>query len=561
MNESSPVKIKQQPDPITVEIIQSSLTAITDEMFATMRRTAMSSIIYEVLDFGVALMNAEGELSSSGSGIPGFVGMLQPGVEAIMDKFDVKTQVFDGDIFALNIPHRGGVSHVNDVVLIMPVYHSDVLIGWLANKAHWVDLGGAFPGGISPDALDIYQEGLQLPGIKVVDKGELNQAVLDIMMINSRVPETTKGDFWAGVASLRAGYNRLRNIADKYGVDALSYSINDYIRLGEEVSREALLSLPKGEFKASEIIEDGRELKVCVTISDDEFLVDLRGNPSQTKTSLNSSYDSTLVDCLMIFKSITRPDTPGNAGSFKPVKLLTDKGSIFDAEYPAAMGIYYEVSMLVYDLIWKALAPVVPNHLPAGHYASICGTFMGGPHPDTGEALGIVEPQLGGWGASRESDGINALYTGFHGDTFNVPVEIIEQRNGLMVDQLSLNITDGGEGEYIGGKGINLDYRIMTDEWWLTMAYVRSQTGPWGMDGGKEGSTNYVVVERSDGEAKRYSECTALDLKKDDVVKVFTATGGGYGDPKKRPKDKVLEDVKNGYISSEQAQKVYGVSV
>lgn len=550
-----------QHDPITIEIIQSSLSAITDEMFATMRRTAMSSIIYEVLDFGVALFNANGDLASSGSGIPGFIGMLEPGVKAIMEKFDVTKEIFDGDIFMLNIPHMGGVSHVNDVVLIMPVFANGNLVGWLSNKAHWVDLGGAFPGGISPDATEVYQEGLQLPGIKIMEKGQLNQAVLDIILINSRVPETTKGDFWAGISSMRAGQKRFLTLIEKYGEPAITFAMEDYIALGEKISRASMKDLPKGEFRAEETLEDGRVIKVVITITDEKFIVDLRDNPEQSKTSsLNSSRDSTLVDCQMLFKAVTSPDTFGNAGSFKPIELLTDKGSMFDAEYPTAMGVYYEVAMLGLDLLWKALAPSMPDRLPAGHYSSICGTFMGGPHPETGHNHGIVEPQLGGWGAAQDADGLNALYTGFHGDTFNVPVEITEQRNGLRVDRLCLNDAPGGEGEFIGGKGICLDYRILTDDWWLTMAYTRSHEGPWGLDGGLTGSTNYVEVHLANGEKTHYSACTAIPLGVDDVVKVFSATGGGYGSPSKRPRDKVLEDIKNGYLTAARAKEVYGVT-
>lgn len=546
-------------DPITIEIIQSSLTAITDEMFATMRRTAMSSIIYEVLDFGVALFNAEGELASSGSGIPGFIGMLEPGVAAIKKKFSGEGEINDGDIFILNIPHAGGVSHINDVVLILPVFSCGRIIGWLANKAHWVDLGGAFPGGISPIATEIYQEGLQLPGVKVIDRGELNQAVLDIIVINSRVPDTTKGDFWAGVASMRAGQKRFLSLVEKYGDDAIQYAMDDYIILGEKIARSSMADLPKGEFTAEETLEDGRVIRVVITIEDDQFVVDLRGNPAQSKTALNASRDATFVDCQMIFKAITSPETFGNAGSFRPIKMLVDDGSMFAARYPAAMGVYYEASMLLFDILWKALAPVMPERLTAGHYASICGTFMGGPHPETGHNHGIVEPQLGGWGASQESDGVNALYTGYHGDTFNVPVEVTEQRNGVMVDRLALNEAPGGEGEYIGGKGIVLDYRIMSDDWWITMAYVRSETGPWGLEGGNRGTTNYIELLRVNGEKTRYAECTAVTLNKDDVVKVYTATGGGFGDPKKRPRKAVLQDIKNGYITAERAKEVYGV--
>ncbi|MEM9168423.1 MAG: hydantoinase B/oxoprolinase family protein [Pseudomonadota bacterium] len=546
-------------DPITIEIIQSALTAITDEMFATMRRTAMSPIIYEVLDFGVALFDAEGELASSGAGIPAFVGMLQPGVKTVVEKYGASGDINDGDVFMLNIPQRGGVSHLNDVVLILPVFVGGARLGWLANKAHWVDLGGAFPGGISPDATELHQEGLQLPCVKIVSAGETNRTALEIILANSRLPQTTEGDFWAGVSSLRAGAKRFVEIAEKYGADAVRFAIADYIRLGEAISRDAMASLPKGVFRSEETMDDGRKLQAAITVTDDAFHVDLTGNPPQSAGSLNSSYDASFVACQMVFKAITSPETFGNAGSFRPIVLQTDKASIFDADYPAAMSIYYETGMLLFDLLWKALAPAMPDRLPAGHYGSICGTFLGGPHPQTGAQQGIIEPQLGGWGAARGADGVNALYTGYHGETYNMPVEVSEQRNGVRVDRLALNVVDGGEGEHVGGKGVCLDYRILSDNWWLTVAYVRSEHGPWGLDGGKNGSTNYVELARANGETSRFASCTALTLNEGDTVKVYTATGGGFGDPKKRPREAVLDDVKNGYVSRARAAAVYGV--
>ncbi len=546
-------------DPVTIKIIQSSLKAITDEMFATMRKTAMSSIIYEVLDFGVALTDSRGNLASSGAGIPGFIGMLEPGIRTVIRKFGSCNGIREGDIFITNIPHHGGVSHLNDVVLILPVFAGEDIIGWLANKAHWVDIGGAYPGSISPDAQDLYQEGLQIPAIKVIDHGELNQAVLDIIKINSRLPETTEGDFWAGVASMRAGEKRFSGLVAKYGKEAVLYAMEDYIALGEAVSRRVLKTLPKGDYAASEVLDDGRTVKVVITITEDEFIVDLRGNPQQSKSAFNTSYDATVVDARMIFKAVASPGSFANAGTFKPLRVLVDQGSMFAAQYPSAMSVYYEVGIMLFDLLWKALAPALGDSLPAGHYASICGTFIGGPHPETGKPHSIVEPQLGGWGACRDADGLNALYTGHHGDTFNCPVEITEQRNGLLVDRFCLNEEPGGEGEFIGGKGINLDYRILRDEWWITMSYVRSETPPWGLDGGLDGTTNYIKVVRQDGDEKRYRSCTALPLGRGDVVKVVTATGGGYGEPRRRSRDKILEDLKNGYISAARAREVYGI--
>lgn len=545
-------------DPITIEIIQSSLRAITDEMFATMRKTAMSSIIYEVLDFGVAMMDADGQLASTGSGIPGFIGMLEPGVRSVIEKYDA-ADIYPDDIFMTNIPHEGGVSHLNDVVLILPVFADKTLIGWLANKAHWVDVGGSFPGSISPDATEVYQEGLQIPCIKIIEKGMTNQAALSMIIKNSRQPVITEGDFWAGISSMRAGENRFLELVKKYGTPAVLYAIEDYIDLGERISLASLKALPKGRFKAQEITDDGLKIQAEITIKDDEFLVDLRGNPPQQANALNASFDATMVDIQMIYKAISAPQSFANAGSFRHLKLLVDDDSMFAAKYPAAMGVYYETSIMVFDLLWKALATAMPDRLPAGHYASICGTFMGGPHPETGHQHSIVEPQIGGWGAKMTGDGINALYTGYHGDTFNVPVEITEQRNGLMIDRLCLNEEAGGEGQFIGGRGINLDYRILADDWWITMAYVRSKNGPWGLCGGKRGTTNYINIVPKNGKRKRYSNCTALKLDAGDVVEVVTATGGGFGNPKKRAHEKILEDIRNEYISPKRAREVYGI--
>jgi N-methylhydantoinase B len=548
-------------DPITTEIIQSSLQAIADEMFATMRKTAMSSIIYEVLDFGVCVTNAKGELASSGAGIPAFVGMLDWGVKAVLKRHNKPGDIRPGDIFATNIPYRGGVSHMNDVTLMLPVFADGELVAWVANKAHWVDMGGMSPGSINPEASEVFQEGLQLPEVKLFENGEPVQAVMDIIMANVRLPDITTGDLWAGVASMRSGEKRIVEIAEKYGKDALVHAIEQYMLYGEAVSRKALKEMPKGTFRAEDFFDDGRKLVVEITITDDEFVVDLRGNPPQDAKAFNASYAATVVDAQMVFKAVTSHDTPANAGTFRPLKVICDEKSICAAEFPAAMGLYYEVGIRYMDLIWKAMAAAMPERLTAGHYASICGTIIGGIHPDTNRAHSFIEPEIGGWGAAEGMDGDNAQYTGFHGDTFNCPAEINEARNGVMIDQYALNPEPGGEGEFRGGKGIYLDYHILADDWWLTAMYSRSRYGPWGLNGGNEGSTNYIRIIRKNGREEVLNTCTGLTLGKDDVIRIVTANGGGFGDPKKRPREKVREDVKNGYISPDQARDVYGLTL
>ena len=260
----------------------------------------------------------------------------------------------------------------------------------------------------------------------------------------------------------------------------------------------------------------------------------------------------------MIFKSLTDPYSPCNDGSFRPIRLLTREGSVFQAKEPAAIGFYFETEVRVYDLIWRCLAKQAPDRLAAGHFASICGTFIGGLHPDTGRQYTIIEPQLGGWGASSGGDGNSAIFSGFHGETYNCPAEISEARNGLIVDRMELNTEDGGEGEWSGGRGIRLDYRVRANGSFLTAGYTRSRILPWALDGGREGSPNYVQVIRTDGSTERYAFASGVTVNKDDVIRVVTGAGGGLGDPRKRERAAIEQDIRNGFLTPERAREVHG---
>lgn len=548
-------------DPITLEIIQNSLQATADEMFAAMKKTSMSSIIYEVLDMGTGIMDAEGELASSGAGIPAFIGVLDKAVKVFIAKFDKPGDINPGDVFATNDPYYGGVTHLNDIVVAMPVFADGRIIAWTANIAHNSDVGGMAPGSLSGEATEIFQEGIRLPAIKIISKGEPIQSVMDIITVNSRMPDVLEGDVWAAIASVRVGDRRLREIAAKYGAQTFENAMTSFMDFGENVSRKALADLPKGTFDLSEEQDDGRIFNVKITIGDDEFTVDLRDNPDQADNPVNTSRDGVMVACQMIFKSLTDAHSPANGGSFRPINLLTREGSVFHAKEPAPIGFYYEIELRVYDIMWRCLAPHMPDRLAAGHFASVCGTFIGGIHPDTGRQYTIIEPQLGGWGASRESDGNSAVFCGFHGETYNCPAEINEARNGLYVDRMELNMEPGGEGKHTGGRGIVMDYRVRADNGFLTVGYTRSKFPAWSVDGGEEGSPNYVEFRPNGGEPERFAFVSGLTTKRDDVIRVVTGNGGGLGDPKERDPDAVRKDVKNGLLSPERAKEVYGVEV
>ncbi len=547
-------------DPITLEIIQSSLQAASDEMFAAFRKTAMSAIIYEVLDMGTGITDAEGNLASSGAGIPAFVGVLDKAVQRIIE-LNAAEEFRPGDIFATNDPYYGGVTHLNDVVLAMPVFADGELVAWTANIAHWNDVGGMVPGSISNEAKEIFQEGLRLPAVKLISEGTPIRSVMEIMKCNSRLPDYLQGDMWAGIAAARVGERRILELVAKYGHDTFTTALGTFMDYGEQAARRALAELPKGRFTLAEEQDSGAVYSATVEITDDEFIVDLRDNPDQDPGPNNASRDGTIIAAQMVFMNITGAHASANAGHFKPLKLLTRPGSVFDASPPAAFATYYEVEIRLYDVIWRCLAPHLGTRLPAGSFASVCGTFIGGSHPDTGRHFTIVEPQLGGWGAAAFRDGNSAMFSGFHGDTFNCPAEVAEARYGLYVEQLALNDEPGGEGEYRGGKGIVLDYRVRSNGCFFTCAYTRNKHKPWPLEGGREGSPNYVEVIRADGTVEEYAVVTALEVNEGDVIRIHTANGGGYGDPGRRRRELVLADLHDAYVTEETARTVYGLDV
>ncbi|WP_273692151.1 hydantoinase B/oxoprolinase family protein [Ketogulonicigenium vulgare] len=544
-------------DPITQEIIQNSLQAAADEMFAAFRKTAMSSIIYEVLDMGTGILDARGEIACSGAGIPSFVGVLDKAVKVIIAE-NGDEPIRPGDIFATNDPYYGGVTHLNDIIVAMPVFADGQVIAWTANIAHNSDLGGKAPGSLSGDATEIFHEGLRLPAIKIIDQGTPIAPVFKIIKVNSRMPDVLEGDVWAAIASARVGARRLEDIARKYGADAFRTAMSNFMDYGEQVSRKALAALPKGTFSFAEDQDDGSVYKCTITITDDVFEVDLRDNPAQVAGPTNAVRDGVMIAAQMLFKNLTDPWSPANEGSFRPIRLLTTPGTIADAVEPAAIGFYYEVEVRLYDLLWRCLAPHMPEQLSSGHFSSICGTFIGGTHPDTGRQYTIIEPQIGGWGARKGADGNSAIFSGFHGETYNCPAEINEARNGVWVDQMALNLAPGGEGEFAGGRGIVMDYRVRAQNGYLTANYTRSKYPAWGSQGGADGSGNIIEVRKVGETPYRQAFISELPTSPDDVIRVITGNGGGYGNPKDRDPAAVALDIKNGLISADHAREIYG---
>lgn len=554
------VKTKEY-DPFTIGIVQNALQAICDEMSVAMTKTAMSAIIYEVLDFGVGLLDPRGRLTTQGFGVPVFVGMLEAGVQEVIKKFGSENAIYPGDIFITNDPHSGGVSHLNDVVVLLPVFDEDVIVGWVSNKAHWGDIGGAVPGGISPDLDEVYQEGLIFPEVKLFERGKPIQSVIDMIVANSRVPHYTLGDMWAGIASIRTGERRLIELLRKYGRDTIEYAMESLMDYCEAMSLAALKKLPNGVFEAEDRMDNGWPVKVKVTISDDEFIVDLTENEGYLDGPFNCPRLNSVVGAQIAFKSLTSPETNlANHGTFRPFKVLTTPGTFFHSLRPKSAGMYFDGLMLAMDLVWKCVAQISPEKVGAGHLHTVGGTIFAMTHPETGNRIVTCEPMVGGWGAGPDGDGLSGQYCAGDGETYNCPVEVNEVRNGLFVERYELHCNPGGEGKYCGGKGIVLDYRVRTDDAYLTALYARTNDNPpWGLKGGRDGSLNDVIILREDDSEEHYSRIGHLKINPGDTVRFITANGGGYGDPKMRKREHVLSDLKNEYITPEQAKRIFGV--
>lgn len=557
---------KHSIDPFTVEVVKRALISAAEQMFAALGRTSKSSVIYEVLDYGCAITDASARMIAQANGIPPFIGVLTDAVSETIDKFGLDG-LAKGDVIILNDPYMGGATHQNDVVLLMPVFYGDHPIMFAASKAHWNDIGGKDPGSWSPSATDIYQEGLQFPAVKLFERGEEVRGIVDMLARNGRIPEMTLGDMRAQAASLQVAANRITQICDKYGLDTVLESTEIYLEQGRQEAFEELKSLPKGEFTAEEYIDDdglGGDpvlVKVKVTITDDEFIVDYTGTGKTCRGPINAPLSALISTAKFAYKTVVSPHGSSNEGLFAPLKVIVPEDTVFNPKRPAPTSTYWESDSYAGDVIWKALANAIPHRITAGHFLSVCGTIVSGIDDETGEWFISVEPNAGGWGAGQGKDGESGLVCSGDGETYVLSVEVAETRYPFIVDQFALNIVDGGHGQWRGGYGLVKDYRITNSKAFVTASFGRNKFPPWGLSDGMPGTPNAVEMRTVDGGVEKSGRFSNYHLETGGVVRFITGMGGGYGDPMKRDPQAVLDDVMDGCITQKIAEDVYGVVV
>jgi len=550
-------------DRFTMDVLREGFAAISDEMFVSLQRTSQSPIIYEVLDFGVGITDASGELVAQGNGVAGFLGPLGDAVREVLARgMDLRP----GDVIAANDPYAGGGTHLSDVALIRPVFaEGQHLVGFAVAKGHWTEVGGKDPGSWTADSRDVYAEGLQLPFVYAYRAGRPLPDFRAILAANSRLPEMVVGDLTAQAACLEVAERRLLEMCARHGAVTVREAMRAAGDRSERLCRDALARIPHGVFTAEDFTDtDGLgngpfPVRVSVEIGADRVRCDFTGSHGQVPGPINCTWSGLVSGVRTVFKAITDPAEPATDGWFRPLEIICPPGSIFNALRPAPVAAYFEATEMASDLVWHALAPAFGDQLPAGTFVSVCSTSLALTHPDTGEPALLVEPQPGGWGARSDADGQHGLVSVGDGETYVIPAEIAEQRYGVLVQRFGFDIVPGaGAGRRRGGRGLVREYLICCDEALLTVAWGRHLYPPWGAAGGKPGSVNYVEVLR-DGRplGPRFGKASRLPLRRGDVVRLVTGSGGGYGEPREREPSLVLADLRDGLVTPAEAAQHY----
>jgi N-methylhydantoinase B len=554
---------KPKADPVVTEIVRNGVIAVTEEMKTNLMRTAYNIIIYEALDFTTGLFTPDGETISIGIGLPMFIRGMAETVKAKIKHFGRKN-MRPGDIYVTNDSYLTG-SHLNHVTLTLPIFHKGALVGFSCCMAHWLDIGGTL-GGITTD---IFSEGLQIPILKLYDRGEANDTLIDMIKQNMRVPSRSMGDLRAQVTAVKTGERRFLELVDRYGRDEVLNAIRAIMDHCEVMARARTRSIPDGVYEAESFMDDdgieiGKKvpIRVRVIVKGEEMTVDLSGVSRQVRGSFNSGITTGYACSQVAYKCLTSPtDYPINDGSFRSLKVTVPPGRVVSAVRPAPMRWWMTYPMTIVDTVFKALAPVIPDRVIAGHHADLVVANTHGINPATSEFfIANFGPLGGGWGAKRSEDGISATVCINDGDTHNSPSEQSEVKFPLVIERYSLLTDSGGAGRHRGGLGVERVVRARVPLTLNTHA-ERAHCKPWGLEGGGDATGNEVSL-RLDGKWKTdfpNAKVLVAHLKAGDAFRLRSGGGGGYGSPLDRPIEDVESDAKQGYISLAAVRDLYGV--
>lgn len=549
-----------QVDALTVGFVWSKLDAIADEMGETLRRTAYSDAVREGRDFSAALFDRRGRLLAQADLSPGHLGAVPDAVRNMLRPFR-RDSLRPGDVITMNDAYLGS-GHLPDFYSLSPVFHQGEICGYVVVSAHLVDVGGMRPGSQSVEGVvDMFQEGLRIPPVMLYRAGVPNEDLFSVIGGNVRVPDKVLGDLRAQRNALDRGASAVSELFAQYGAEVIETSAEAFLDSSERMVRQGLAEIPDGVYRFHDYFDDvgpGTDpvrIEVAVTINGSDIEFDFTGTDPQTRSAINSPLNFTKAYCYWATKALTTGSSISqNDGQLRPVTVKAPKRSFVNPEYPAAAGGRAVLNQWIVEVIFGALAEVVPEKVTAcsGQWSN--PTF-GGVNPRTGEPFVFYDYTVGGVGARLDSDGVSAMSPVFSLE--NVPVEIQEQHYPILVERLELMTDSGGAGRTRGGLSIRKDIRMLADNVELSNLTDRHRNAGYGLYGGKPGTLGSTLI--NPGPEERILESKAsTTLAKGDVVSFRCSGSGGFGPPRERPRELVARDLAEGYISRDAAIRDYG---
>jgi N-methylhydantoinase B len=556
-------------DPITLEVLREAFVSIVREMRVTLVRTAYSSILYEGEDFSCVLMDGQAQIvaMSKGQDHPLHIVPIGWSMKAVLDKFG--DDIHPGDIFLHNDPYTGG-THLNDVAMIYPLFSPDGrLFVFPVVRAHWGDVGGMSPGSLSGGATEIFQEGVRIPPIRIVDRGRADQAVLDVLFANMRGPRERQGDYQAMIGTCRKAAERIEAVAARYGADVVRSAVAELMDRAEARMRRAIGAVGNGEYRYEAHLESGTHrlepltVRARLVVDDQAITVDLTGTSPQTAGPTNVGPAMAPTGAFTILKAFLDPGADVNSGAFRPLTVIAPPGTIVNAHPPAPCGGMVEVKYCVETAVMGALAQALEGKVTGDLKGGANHCYVGGPDPRSGATFIFYEYPAAGTGAFDGGDGNNSVRAWTESDMTTLqPIEAVEQLYPLLVERTALREDSGGPGRWRGGLGLTREVRIQAAGTRLSVLAEKAVLPPFGVCGGGAGATNRFWVRRH-GHAIEPSplpgKVSGFPLQPGDVLIMESSGGGGFADPLDRELSRIAADVAEGYVSRAAAERIYGV--
>jgi N-methylhydantoinase B len=554
----------KQIDPITLAVLAGRMEQIADEMDATLFRAAFNPIIAEAHDASHGLYHSvSGDTLVQGkSGLPIFVGVMSFAVKAVIQKAAENGDLEEGDIYIFNDAHMGG-THLSDMRLVRPYFHDGKLFCYLASVGHWHDVGGAVPGNYNPAATDAFQEAFVLPPVRLAKAGKMQTDIIDILMRNTRLPQSAQGDLNGQLGALDLGVKRLDELLAEYGADTVRAALDALQDRAEVLMRSELTELPDGRWEAEDFLDnDGitdtpLAIKVALEIKDDRMVLDFTGTADRCAGPVNIALPTAVATAYVAIKHIF-PSLPANAGVMRPIEVKIPEGSLLAAPFPAPVGGYTETILRMVDVIFAAAARAAPDRVVANAYGTINALSISGKRAN-GQPWVMFSFYGGGHGGSIEGDGLN------HGNapisTATIPpMEILEAAYPVMFKQWALRPDSAGSGMHRGGMGATYEIEMLEESATAFLFGERGRFAPKGAAGGGDAALNVFSYQQADGwhSPPMASKMVGIKLERGQSVRLDTPGGGGYGPAAQRPAADVARDVAGGLINAEKATEAYG---